>query len=145
MPTSLVSEMDAATLRRAGLRVSRHRLDVLRVVRSGGHRHLTPESLHRELADQGARLSLATVYNIVHIFADVGLLRRVGFCDRTFYCTNLAPHHHFYDETSGRIFDIEGEQPKVAGIPPLPPGFTFSGVDVIVRMHRTTDIREQGP
>ena len=135
-PPDGIGQDDAERLRRAGLKPSRHRLAMLRVIDAGGHRHLTPESFHSELVGQGLRLSLATVYNVINCFADVGLLRRVGFCDRTYYCTNLAPHHHFYDETSGRIFDVEGDQPEIVKIPSPPQGLSLLGIDIIFRVRR---------
>ncbi len=128
---------DAVLLRRAGIRPTRQRLAVLRTIRTGGRRHLTPESFHQELADAGLRLSLATVYNTLNHFAGHGLLRRVGFCDRTYFCTHAAPHHHFYDEATGRLEDIDGPQPGVTLVPAPPEGMEVVGVEIIVRLRRT--------
>jgi Fur family iron response transcriptional regulator len=127
---------DRDRLFEAGIRPTRQRLAIMRTIREGGRRHLSPESFHRELADAGLRLSLATVYNTLRQLAAAGLLRRVGFGDRTFFCTNPAEHHHFYDELTGRIADIPGPQPQVLGLPPAPPGMTIEGVDVIIRIRR---------
>ncbi|MEW5729077.1 MAG: Fur family transcriptional regulator [Pseudomonadota bacterium] len=127
---------DEQTLKDHGLRPTRQRLDLIRVIRQGGRRHLTPESFHRELTDSGLKFSLATIYNSLNSFTDAGLLRRIGFGDRTWYCTNPAPHHHFFDEGSGRIEDIPGDQPQVVGLPSPPDGMTVLGVEVIVRVRR---------
>ena len=127
---------DAALLRHAGIRPTRQRLAVLRTIRAGGRRHLTPESFHQELADSGLRLSLATVYNTLNHFAGHGLLRRVGFCDRTYFCTHAAPHHHFYDEATGRLEDIDGPQPDVTLVPAPPDGMEVAGVEIIIRLRR---------
>ncbi|MBI5163211.1 MAG: transcriptional repressor [Magnetospirillum sp.] len=132
----LRSSEDAETLGGAGIRPTRQRMAVMRAIREGGHRHLTPESFHRELGDAGLKLSLATVYNTLNHFAGAGLLKRVGAGDRTFYCTNTEPHHHFLDEVSGRIEDIPGLQPEVIGLPPAPEGATITAVDVIIRVRR---------
>lgn len=127
---------DLERLLGAGLRPTRQRLAVMRTIRLGGRRHLTPESFHCELAAIGLRLSLATVYNTLNHLTDAGLLRRVGFGDRTWYCTNAAEHHHFFDEQSERLIDIEGEQPEVRGIPAPPEGMAILGVEVIIRVRR---------
>lgn len=123
-------------LRQAGVRPTRPRLAIMTAIQRGGTRHLAPESFHRELADEGTHLSLATVYNTLNQFAEVGLLRRVGFGDRSYYCTNTGEHHHFYDEMTGRIEDIPGPQPKVVGLPEAPPGMVIDGVEVIVKLRR---------
>lgn len=131
---------DARRLTDAGLRATRQRLAVMRTIRLGGRRHLTPESFHCELAASGLGLSLATVYNTLNHLADAGLLRRVGFGDRTWYCTNAAVHHHFYDERTERLIDIEGEQPEVHGIPAPPEGTSILGVEVIIRIRKTESL-----
>jgi len=127
---------DAERLVEAGVRPTERRLAIMGVIRDGGRRHLTPESFHSELAAAGIGMSLATVYNTLNSFSDAGLLRRVGFGERTFFCTNPAEHHHFYDELTGRIQDIPGPQPQVVGLPPPPSGSVVLGVEVIVRIRR---------
>lgn len=133
---------DAADrLRQAGVRPTRPRLAIMTAIQGGGTRHLAPESFHRELADGGVNLSLATVYNTLNQFAEVGLLRRVGFGDRSYYCTNTGEHHHFYDEMTGRLEDIPGAQPTVVGLPEPPPGMVIDGVEVIVKLRRLKHYR----
>ena len=127
---------DGERLREAGIRPTGQRLGVMRAIRDGGRRHLTPESFHRELAESQIKMSLATVYNTLNHFSDAGLLRRVRVGDRTWFCTNTSEHHHFFDEVSGRIEDVLGEQPQVIGLPDAPPGMTILGVDVVIRVRR---------
>ncbi len=128
---------DSMRLREAGIRPTKPRMGVMRAIREGGRRHLSPDSLHRELADTGIRMSLATVYNTLKQFADAGLLRRVGVGDRTWFCTNTSEHHHFFDEVTGRIEDVLGDQPRVIDLPPPPLGMSILGVDVVIRVRRT--------
>ena len=125
---------DTDQLRKAGIRPTGQRLAVMRTIREGGRRHLAPEAFHRELADAGVRMSLATVYNTLNHFADCGLLRRVGVGDRTWFCTNAVTHHHFFDEVTGRIEDIPGPQPVVTGLPLPPAGMEIADVEVVVRL-----------
>ena len=136
MTVNTQDRLDGQRLRDAGIRPTGQRVGVMRAIREGGRRHLSPESFHRELADANIRMSLATVYNTLNHFADAGLLRRVGVGDRTWFCTNTSVHHHFYDEVSGRIEDIPGDQPVVMGLPPAPAGMTILGVDVVIRVRR---------
>ncbi len=127
---------DEAVLRTAQIRPTRQRMTIIRLIREGGHRHLTPDSLHQEAISAGVRLSLATVYNTLHEFASAGLVKHVAVGDRSWFCTNTADHHHFYEEATGRVIDIPGIQPAVSQLPPAPPGMEVAGVDVIVRLRK---------
>ncbi|MEK9726180.1 MAG: transcriptional repressor, partial [Rhodospirillaceae bacterium] len=62
-------------LRSAGLRPTRQRIALAKLLFEGGPRHVTAESLHAEAQEAGIRVSLATVYNTLHQFTEVDLLR----------------------------------------------------------------------
>jgi len=48
-------------------------------------------------------VSLATVYNTLHQFTDVGLLRQVAVDgSKTYFDTNTTDHHHFFVEATTR-------------------------------------------
>jgi Fur family iron response transcriptional regulator len=53
-------------LRAAGLRPTRQRLALARLLFDGGDRHVTAEHLHSEAQARLIRVSLATVYNTLH-------------------------------------------------------------------------------
>jgi Fur family iron response transcriptional regulator len=74
------------------------------------------------------------VYNTLGLLAEKGLVREV-IADPTkvFYDPNTAPHHHFYDVSTGELRDIDASQVQVSGLPPIPEGAVLEGVDVIVR------------
>lgn len=111
-------------------------MTILRLIKGGEYRHITPDSLHHEAMMAGSRLSLATVYNTLHEFATAGLVKHVAVGDRSWFCTNTTPHHHFYDEATGKLTDIPGIQPEVTGMPVAPAGMEITGVDVVVRVRR---------
>ena len=67
----------ANRLRAAGLRPTRQRVALARVLFESGHRHVTAESLHAEVKATRIPVSLATVYNALNQFRDAGLLREV--------------------------------------------------------------------
>lgn len=123
-----------ACLRRAGLRPTRQRLMVANAIRNHPHSHMTAEDVHRAVGEERVRLSLATVYNALNEFAKAGLLRRLNFSERIFFCKNRAPHHHYLDVSSGRVFDIPPPQPLVDTLPAAPDGMVVDGVDIIVRI-----------
>jgi Fur family iron response transcriptional regulator len=122
-------------LRDAGLRPTRQRLALGRLLFDGGDRHVTAEALHEEAQKAGVSVSLATVYNTLHQFTDAKLLREVVVDSaRTYFDTNVSDHHHFFVENSGKLMDIDGERIAVTGLPDAPQGTSFARVDVIVRL-----------
>ena len=64
-------------LRAAGLRPTRQRVALARLLLDNGDRHITAEQLHGEAASASVKVSLATVYNTLHQFTTTGLLREV--------------------------------------------------------------------
>jgi Fur family transcriptional regulator, iron response regulator len=124
-----------AILRHSGLRPTRQRLALAKLLFGRGHRHLTAEDLHAEATAAGVRVSLATIYNTLHQFTAAGLLRPVTVeGSRSYFDTNIADHHHFFCEEDGRLVDIEGSAIRIAGLPPPPAGARVERVEVIVRL-----------
>ena len=80
-------------------------------------------------------VSLATVYNTLHQFKEVGLLREVAVEGaKTYFDTNTSNHYHFFCETSGKLVDIETASIRIEGLPQAPDGMAISRVDVLVRL-----------
>jgi Fur family iron response transcriptional regulator len=125
-----------ARLKEFGLRPTRQRVQLLRILEAGGHRHLTAEQLHGEAVAAGLHVSLATIYNTLNQFTKSGILREVVVePGRSYFDTNTGDHHHFYFEAEGRLQDIPAEQIALAALPAAPAGTAISRVDVIVRIH----------
>ena len=126
-----------ARLRAAGLRPTRQRVALARVLFEGGDRHVTAEGLHAQMKASPHSVSLATVYNALNQFRDAGLLREVVVAPgRSYFDTNMAHHHHFFIETDGELHDFPSDTVTVAGLPMPPEGTSLSRVDVIVRVRR---------
>jgi len=121
-------------LRAAGLRPTRQRLGLLRLLLDGHPRHVTAEQALAEARATGLRVSLATVYNTLRQLAAAGVLRRVAVGRRTLFDTNPAGHYHFLDERRGEIRDIPAGQVGFARLPAAPAGYELIGVDVVVRL-----------
>ena len=122
-------------LRAAGLRPTRQRMALAELLFGHGDRHVTAEQLHREARDAGLSVSLATIYNTLNQFTEVGLLRQVVTTgDHTYYDTNTSEHYHFYLEESDELIDIPRDQIDLKGLPPLPEGKRMKGVDIIIRL-----------
>lgn len=128
-----------SVLRRAGLRPTRQRLALCRLLFGKGHRHITAETLHLEIQEEGLSISLATVYNTLHQFTDANLLKQVVVDPtRTYFDTNLVDHHHFFYENEGILSDIPGGKIDMGPLPEAPEGQRIQSVDVIVRLGSLT-------
>ncbi len=127
----------AARLRTAGLRPTRQRVALARLLFEGDHRHVTAEGLHAEAKEGRHAVSLATVYNTLNQFRDAGLLREVVVAPgRSYFDTNTGHHHHFFVETDGELHDFPSDDVTIEGLPSPPKGTRLSRVDVIVRVKR---------
>jgi len=127
-------------LRGAGLRPTRQRLALCRILLDRGNRHVTAEQIHGEARAANLSISLATVYNTLHQFTEAGLLREVVVdAGRTYFDTNVADHHHFFDPRSGQLEDIPGARIVLNRVPPAPPGKRIARVDVILRLADDTE------
>jgi len=132
---TLPSATAIARLRLVGLRPTRQRLALARLLLENGDRHITAEQLHGEAVGADIRVSLATVYNTLHQFTDAGLLREVVVePGRSYFDTNTTDHHHFFCDADGRLQDIPGEDVMVSGFPLPPLGTEICRVDVIIRV-----------
>ncbi len=124
-------------LRAAGLRPTRQRLALARLLYGRGHRHVTAEQLHAEALAATVRISLATVYNSLHQFTEAGMLREVVVDPaRRYFDTNVEPHHHFFMATDGVLQDISGKDVSITGLPAVPAGTELQGIDIVVRIRR---------
>ncbi|HEX9769837.1 MAG TPA: Fur family transcriptional regulator [Kiloniellales bacterium] len=124
-------------LRQAGLRPTRQRIALAKLLFEGGDRHITAEELHAEALGASVRVSLATVYNTLHQFTAAHLLRHVVVdSGRGYFDTNTADHHHFFFEDTGRLQDIPGEAVTVSTLPNPPGEARVTRVDVIVRVDK---------
>ncbi len=138
-----------ALLKRHDIKPTSQRIDIARVLLQR-QTHLSAEDIYKIVnpdkpgASPGRprspkqRVSKATVYNTLGLFAEKGLVREViADPNKIFYDPNTAPHHHFYDVTTGALTDIDAGAVEVIGLPPLPEGTSLEGVDVVVRLRQT--------
>jgi Fur family iron response transcriptional regulator len=124
-----------ARLKAGGVRPTRQRLALARLLFETEDRHVTAEQLHGEALEASVRVSVATVYNTLHMFTKVGLLREVVVePGRSYFDTNVDDHHHFYFESTGDLQDIPSDQLHVAEVPEPPRGTRIARVDVVVRV-----------
>src|SRR5215469_5630369 len=107
-----------ARLREVGLRPTRQRMALGWILFAKGDRHLTAEMLYEEASKARVPVSLATVYNTLHQFTEVGLLRQVAVDgSKTYFDTNISDHHHFFVEGESALVDIPSAKVNVSDLP----------------------------
>lgn len=135
MSSSELSSKVVVRVREAGLRPTRQRVALAKLLLDKGGRHITAEQLHGEARAAAIRVSLATIYNTLHQFTEAGLLREVVVePGRSYFDTNTSEHHHFYDEGKGELLDIGGDGVIISGLPLPPSGTKVRRLEIIVRV-----------
>lgn len=128
------------TLRDVKLRPTRQRIALASLLFGGPDQHVTAEMLFAKVGNGKVRMSLATVYNALHVFTDAGLLRRVHAHGLRFYFdTNITPHHHFFNERTGELFDIPETRISVSCLREAPVGTEVERVEVIVHLKKVDE------
>ena len=126
-------------LKSHGILPTQQRLMIARVLFSRDQ-HLSADQVMSHVNDGRDRVSKATVYNTLGLFARKGLVREVIVDPaRVFYDTNTSSHHHFYNVTTGELIDIEASELAIRTLPELPDGTVTEGVDVIIRIRETPE------
>src|SRR3979409_1196818 len=124
-------------LRDVGLRPTRQRMALGWILFGKGDRHITAEMLYEEANKAKEPVSLATVYNTLHQFTEVGLLRQVAVDgSKTYFDTNASEHHHFFVEGDSNLLDIPDADMVVGKMPTAPEGYEITRIDVVVRLRR---------
>jgi Fur family iron response transcriptional regulator len=127
-------------LEKYGLRATRQRLGLAKLLFSKGDRHVTADTLAAEANALRMPTSLATVYNVLNLFAEVGLVRGLPIeGTKTIFDTNTSDHGHFFFEETGDIEDISTQRIDLAGQVEAPEGYEIARVDVVVRLRRKVE------
>lgn len=127
-------------LEKYGLRATRQRLGLAKLLFSKGHRHLTAEALALEAHAVRIPASLATIYNVLNLFAQVGLVRSLAIeGTKTIFDTNTSDHCHFFFEDTGEVCDIAKQGMTFACDVEPPEGYEIVAVDVVVRLRPKTN------
>jgi Fur family transcriptional regulator, iron response regulator len=99
------------------------------------HQHVTPEELYDLVSRAGVRVSKATVYNTLGLFAQKGLVREIHVSNsKTFYDSNTSRHHHFYNVDTGDLIDMKERLVPLFLHSDLPDGTIMEAADLVVRV-----------
>ena len=122
-------------LRNNFLRPTKQRVMVGQLLFNGVDKHVTAESLYRELKETDQKISLATVYNTLHDFYKKNLIKKVTIdTEKVYFDTNTNPHHHFYSDSEKLLIDIPKDKIKIQGLPNAPKGKKIKDVELIAHL-----------
>ena len=124
-------------LKSSGLRITKQRLAICKILFDRSETfHFSIENL-KKIFEKNTKnkISLATLYNTVHAFRKNGYLKEISLKgNKTFYDTNTKNHHHFYDEDTGKLIDINSEDVLVSKVSHIPNGKKIREIEVTVRI-----------
>ena len=127
-------------LKVCGLRPTRQRLALAKLLLETHPRHVTAEELFQEARQVGIPVSLATVYNTLHQFTGAGLMGEIVVgSGQSYFDTNPGSHWHYFDKTTGEIIDVPEEAIEFSKLPDPPPGKVIDRIDVVVRIRDAAD------
>jgi len=130
----LGGEQIGQVLKNHTIRPTSQRIDIARVLLAKPQ-HLSADQVFSLVNTKDELVSKATVYNTLNLFADKGLINQVVVDSRyIFYDSNTESHHHFYNEDTGLLQDIDDEEMLVKEIPGLPKNTVQTGIDVVIRV-----------
>jgi Fur family iron response transcriptional regulator len=97
--------------------------------------HLSAEQVMEMANQSGKRVSKATVYNSLGLFARKGLIRElIVDPTRSFYDSSTHSHHHFYNPVTNEISDIDESQVKIQLPEQLPEGTEIASVELVIHL-----------
>lgn len=94
------------TLKGSGVRITPQRHAILEYLLQSMS-HPTADDIYKALEGKFPNMSVATVYNNLRVFKDVGLVRELTYGDSSsrFDC-NITDHYHVICEECGKIVDF---------------------------------------
>ena len=97
--------------------------------------HLSAEKILEGVTRAGNRVSRATVYNTMGLFASKGVVREVLIDrERVFYDSNTQVHQHLYNVDTGELIDVYDAQFEMVSEPVLEEGLKIIDTDVVFKV-----------
>ncbi len=122
-------------LKNSSLKLTKQRVSLVEVLFKKGNYHFTVEDVFNEINKKQKRISLATVYNGLNQFVNLGILKVVKLAgDKVFFDTNRSSHHHFFCKTTGKIEDINSAEIVISKIPKIPQSKRLESVEIIINV-----------
>ena len=124
-------------LRSAGLRPTKQRIKICKVLfdrKKTFHftiNHL--KTLLKEKTDQ--KISQATVYNTINALTKKGHLKEISInCEKNYFDTNISSHHHFFNESTQELIDIDDSDIGKINIKKPLTGKKIKSIEILVKV-----------
>tara|TARA_B110001450_G_C17488444_1_gene427260 strand:+ start:120 stop:536 length:417 start_codon:yes stop_codon:yes gene_type:complete len=125
-------------LRSSGLRPTKQRIKIAEFLfKREKTFHFTVENLNKIINKKGnlEKISLATIYNTTQAFKKAGHLKEILTNNNTSYFdTNVRSHHHFYDDDTSELIDINFDEIEFTKLPHAPKGKKIKDCEVIISL-----------
>tara|TARA_Y100000996_G_C22115766_1_gene475917 strand:+ start:126 stop:563 length:438 start_codon:yes stop_codon:yes gene_type:complete len=124
-------------LREIGLRPTKQRVKMCELLFNREKTfHFTITGLVKMISEEiSEKISLATVYNTVHIFEKKGYLKEISIkSDKSYYDTNTSAHHHFYDEDTHELLDCDENDIDQVNVKKNISGKKINSIEVLVKI-----------
>ncbi len=128
-----------AKLRNSGLRPTKQRIMICEILFNREKTfHFSINDLRNIVQNQyNQKISVATVYNTIHAFKKKGYLKEINIGnDMSYFDTNTSTHHHFYDEQTKELIDINSQEVEIKKTPMPPTGKKIEGVEVTFKISK---------
>ena len=126
-------------LEKNGIRATKQRRILAKLLFDKGKRHISAENLFDEVKKDERKISMATIYNTLKQFTNLGLIREIVVDqNKSLYCNNNQSHYHLYIEDEGKVIDIPTKNINL-NIPSIPACLQLHNIDVIVRIRTLKD------
>ena len=132
-----------AKLRNSGLRPTKQRIKICEILFNREKTfHFSINDLTKIVQNQyNQKISIATVYNTVHAFQKKGYLKEIYIGnDVSYFDTNTSSHHHFYDEQTKELIDIDSQHIEIKKKPTPPSGKKIESVEVTFRISKKSSL-----
>ena len=123
-------------LRSSGLRPTKQRIEICKFL-FDRHKtfHFTINGLSNFFKNKSKKISLATIYNTIHAFKNKGYLKEISInTDKSYYDTNVTNHHHFFNESTKELIDIDNNEVGKIKINKSIPGKKIKSVELLIKI-----------
>ena len=127
-------------LRASGLRPTKQRIAICKLLfQRKDTFHFTINNLNNILKNSSVeKISLATIYNTIHVFKKKGYLKEISINSyKSYFDTNVTHHHHFFNESTNEIIDLKDSDVGKIKIKKVIPGKKIKTIEVLVKIENS--------
>ena len=124
-------------LRFVGLRPTKQRIKICEELFNRKETfHFTINELKELLLKKkNQKISQATVYNTVKAFKKKGYIKEISInSEKNYFDTNTSNHHHFFNESTNELIDLDDKNIDKIKIKKTLPGKKIKSIEVLIKI-----------